>query len=66
MNTAEDDDVKLLRATASLLTDLGKLLGRIVKVKKNDFREGHQQVRERDMGKVFALVSIHSYCHHKH
>lgn len=56
MNAAEDDDLKLLRASASLLADLEKLLPRILRKRKHDSIEVHQRVREVDMHRVFASV----------
>ncbi|KAF2645263.1 hypothetical protein P280DRAFT_115775 [Massarina eburnea CBS 473.64] len=51
----EDDDLKLIRATASLLSDLEKLLSRILKNRDHD-SSSHQRVRDVDLGRIFALI----------
>ncbi|KAF2739053.1 hypothetical protein EJ04DRAFT_427615 [Polyplosphaeria fusca] len=58
MNAAEDDDLKLLRASATLLTDLEGLLPRILRnsVQGSTADEIHPQVRALDLGKVFARI----------
>jgi hypothetical protein len=56
MNTAEDEDLKLLRASTSHLSDLERLITRLVRKRKNESTETRSQVRVMDMGKVQALV----------
>lgn len=56
MNTAEDEDLKLLRASTSHLSDLERLITRLVRKRKNESTETRSQVRVMDMGKVYALV----------
>ena len=56
MNTAEDEDLKLLRASTSHLSDLERLITRLVRKRKNESTEARSQVRVMDMGKVQALV----------
>lgn len=56
MNSAEDEDLKLLRASTSHLSDLEKLITRLVRKCKNESTETRPQVRVMDMGKVQALV----------
>ncbi|KAF1956014.1 hypothetical protein CC80DRAFT_83737 [Byssothecium circinans] len=56
MNTTEDDDLKLIRATASLLSDLEKLLTRILRKRSHDSKNIHQRVREIDLGRISALI----------
>lgn len=56
MNTAEDEDLKLLRASTSHLSDLERLITRLVRKRKNESTETRSQVRVMDMGKVHALV----------
>ncbi|PSN62088.1 hypothetical protein BS50DRAFT_561146 [Corynespora cassiicola Philippines] len=58
MNTADDDDIKLQRASASLLADLEKLLPKLLRKRSHDSHPGavRQQIREVDMYKVFVLV----------
>lgn len=62
MSTAEDDDLKLQRASASLLSDFEKLLPRLLRKRRNESTSGQvrQQVREVDLYKAFTLVG-HSY-----
>lgn len=58
MNAAEDDDLKLQRASASALSDLEKLLLRILRKSKNGSATGdvRQSVKIVDMYRAFALV----------
>jgi hypothetical protein len=56
MNTVEDEDLKLLRASTSHLSDLERLITRLVRKRKNESTETRSQVRVMDMGKVQALV----------
>jgi hypothetical protein len=58
MNAAEDDDLKLQRASASALSDLEKLLLRILWKSKNGSATGdvRQSVKTVDMYRAFALV----------
>ena len=56
MNTAEDDDLKLLRASASNLSDLERLVTQLVRKRKNEFTGIRPQVRLIDLGRVQALV----------
>ncbi|KAF2129523.1 hypothetical protein P153DRAFT_385728 [Dothidotthia symphoricarpi CBS 119687] len=58
MSTPEDDDLKLQRASASLLSDFEKLLPRLLRKRRNESSSGQvrQQVREVDMNKAFVLI----------
>ncbi|KAF2682125.1 hypothetical protein K458DRAFT_342479 [Lentithecium fluviatile CBS 122367] len=56
MSGAEDDDLKFLRAAASRLSDLEKLLHRIMRMPKHDASAIRHQVREIDMFGIFALL----------
>lgn len=60
MNTAEDDDLKLLRASASHLSDLEKLITRLVRKRRNESTQIRSQVRVTDLGRVQALVCTHA------
>jgi len=73
MDPVEDDDVKLIRASTSLLTDLKSLLGRTLwkKPKDNKLPEVHRSFRRRDLDGAIAkvrgiLVSLHSVAHSLH
>lgn len=59
MNATEDEDLKLQRASASLLSDLEKFLPNLLRKGGDNGRPGevHQRVREFDMYRIFALVS---------
>ncbi|KAF2188171.1 hypothetical protein K469DRAFT_703633, partial [Zopfia rhizophila CBS 207.26] len=58
MNTPEDDDIKLQRASASLLSDFGKLLAKILRKRNRDSSHAkvHRRVRETDLHRAFALI----------
>jgi hypothetical protein len=58
MSTAEDDDLKFLRAAASRLSDLGKLFQQILRKPKHDLKGNRHRVRETDMFGIFALVYV--------
>lgn len=60
MDTKEDDDLKLLRATASLLADLEELLAQLTHRPKNGSNQVPRQVREMDMYKIMGLVISNS------
>jgi len=57
MDPAEDDDIKLIRASASLLTDLKSLLRRIL-WKRSDIGLPvvHRNLRRRDLDTAIAKV----------
>jgi hypothetical protein len=59
MNAAEDDDVKLLRASASLLSDLERLLLSLLRRKSSASEVGavHHHVKEADLHQIIGLVS---------
>ncbi|KAL5390525.1 hypothetical protein DPSP01_001601 [Paraphaeosphaeria sporulosa] len=52
----DDDDVKLLRASTSNLADLGKLILRLVRKRKNTSNDARSQVRLIDLGRIQALI----------
>ncbi|OCL03190.1 hypothetical protein AOQ84DRAFT_392453 [Glonium stellatum] len=59
MNTTDDEDIKLQRASASLLSDLQALLDRVLwksKVDKSEYGQIHRRVREGDLDRVISLV----------
>jgi len=58
MDPAEDDDIKLIRASTSLLTDLKSLLRRILwkKSKDNNLPVVHRSIRGRDLDGAIAKV----------
>ncbi|KAF2265786.1 hypothetical protein CC78DRAFT_578959 [Lojkania enalia] len=58
MNATEDEDLKLQRASAALISDLEKWIPKILWKQKQDsnLSEVHQRVRERDMFKIFGLI----------
>lgn len=59
MNTTEDEDVKLRRASASLLSDLQALLDRVLwklKVENSGYGQIHRRVREADLDRIISLV----------
>jgi len=55
MTVTEDDDLKLLRASASHLSDLGKLIPQLLRKRKND-GQFPLRVREMDMWRIMGLV----------
>jgi hypothetical protein len=59
MNTGEDDDLKLQRASAYLLSDLETLIPRLLWRSQHGETPGRvrQQAREVDMYRACALVS---------
>jgi hypothetical protein len=67
MNAAEDDDVKLLRASASLLSDLERLLLSLLRRKSSASEVGavHHHVKEADLHQIIGLVSSVRYCNTK-
>jgi hypothetical protein len=58
MSAGEDDDLKLQRASASLLSDFNKLLPRLLRKRQHDSFPGHvrQNVRGIDVYKACSLV----------
>lgn len=61
MNTTEDEDIKLQRASASLLSDLQALLDRVLwklKVENSGYGQIHRRVREADLDRVISLVAF--------
>jgi len=60
MNAAEDDDLKLQRASSSLLLDLEDLLPKLLRKKRHDAGPGEvrQQVREIELWRIFGLVCL--------
>ncbi|KAF2204679.1 hypothetical protein GQ43DRAFT_364104 [Delitschia confertaspora ATCC 74209] len=54
MNAVEDDDIKLQRASSSLLSDLHTLLNRVLRKPKNG--QVHRRVKESDLDRIFTLV----------
>jgi hypothetical protein len=58
MDSTEDDDLKLQRASASLLSDLEKLLPKLLWKKQHgsDPAKIRSQIREMDMYRIFVLV----------
>lgn len=56
--SGEDDDIKLQRASSVLLSDLGKLLARLVRVRQygSSTTSIRQHVRDEDMYRACALV----------
>lgn len=58
MSADEEDDLKLQRASASLLADFSQLLPRLLRKRCHDGTPGQirQQVREGDMYKACVLV----------
>ncbi|KAF2473938.1 uncharacterized protein BDR25DRAFT_282062, partial [Lindgomyces ingoldianus] len=57
MNAAEDDDLKLQRASAALLSDLQILLPKILRKREHDSTHaGRRRVREIDLQRIFTLV----------
>ncbi|KAF1966082.1 hypothetical protein BU23DRAFT_518586 [Bimuria novae-zelandiae CBS 107.79] len=56
MNTAEEDDLKLLRASTSNLSDLERLISRLVRKRKNETTEARLLVPLLDLGRVSALI----------
>ena len=63
MNAGEDDDLKLQRASADLISDLQKLLPRLVRRTQHGETRGRvrQQAREVDMFRACALVCSSNY-----
>lgn len=62
MSTADDDDLKLQRASVALLSDIRQLLPRLLRKRRHDGKPGQlrQQVRDIDLYKACALVrSLH-------
>jgi len=58
MSGTEDDDLKFLRVASSRLSDLEKLLQRILRKPKHDPKGIRHRVREIDMFAIFALVYL--------
>lgn len=58
MEPGDEDDIKLLRASAGLLADLKNLLGRILWKSSKDtgLPIVHRLVRERDLDRAIAKV----------
>lgn len=59
MDTTEDEDIKLQRASASLLSDLQALLDRVLwmlKVENSGYGQIHRRVREADLDRIISLV----------
>jgi hypothetical protein len=58
MSTGEDDDLKLQRASASLLSDFSNLLPRLLRIRQHGSSPGpvRQQVRAVDVYKACSLV----------
>lgn len=59
MNPVEDDDIKLLRASSLLLSDLENVLPKLVRKRKRKHDTAQTvttYVRETDIHKVFTLV----------
>ncbi|KAF1944354.1 hypothetical protein EJ02DRAFT_510264 [Clathrospora elynae] len=58
MSAAEDDDLKLQRASASLLSDFEKLLPRLLRKRQHGTTPGQirQHVREMDMYRACSLI----------
>ncbi|ORY09655.1 tubulin folding cofactor D C terminal-domain-containing protein [Clohesyomyces aquaticus] len=58
MNAADDDDLKLQRASTALLSDLQTLLPKLSPKRKHDGSSGqiHQRVREIDVQRIFTIV----------
>ncbi|CAI6332532.1 unnamed protein product [Periconia digitata] len=56
MEIKEEDDLKLLRATATLLADLNQLFSSLTQTPKNDMNPAHRQVRESEMYKIMELI----------
>ena len=54
MNANEDDDIKLQRASASLRTDLQKILSKTLR--KRNTGQVHRKVKATDLAKIFVLV----------
>ncbi|CAO2654699.1 Nn.00g114320.m01.CDS01 [Neocucurbitaria sp. VM-36] len=63
MSTGEDDDLKLQRASASLLAGFNQLLPRLLRKRSRDGTPGRirQQVRDVDMYKACALWQIEPF-----
>lgn len=58
MSTAEDEDLQLQRASASLLAEFGAIIPRLLRKRKHGSDSGpvRQSVREGDMFKACSLV----------
>ncbi|KAF2121516.1 armadillo-type protein [Lophiotrema nucula] len=56
MTSAEDDDLKLLRASATSLSNLQDLIPKILWKGKFDAIKVHSRVREIDLGRVIAFI----------
>ncbi|RMZ72517.1 Tubulin-specific chaperone D [Pyrenophora seminiperda CCB06] len=58
MSTGEDDDLKLQRASTSLLSDLTKLIPRLLRKRQHNSSSGHvrRHVRTADMHKACSLI----------
>lgn len=56
MNTAEDDDLKLLRAAASRLSELEQLLPQLLHKRIHESNVVRERIRANDMYRIFALV----------
>lgn len=58
MNEADDADVKLLRASSTVLTDFEKLLPKILRKQKRGTNDVRRRIRATDLDTVFALVIL--------
>lgn len=60
----EEDDLKLLRASVGLLTDLQYLLHRILWKTSKDTGTSvvHRLVRERDLDRAISKVNLQIHC----
>jgi tubulin-specific chaperone D len=58
MNAADDDDLKLQRASATLLSDLERQLPKLLwkREHQNGLAAVHTGVRETDISRIFTLV----------
>jgi hypothetical protein len=59
MEPAEDDDVKLVRASSELIADIHALLTRILwkKTAKDERRKVHRVAKERDLTRLLSKVA---------
>ncbi|KAJ4301438.1 hypothetical protein N0V90_003530 [Kalmusia sp. IMI 367209] len=56
MNATEDDDLKLLRASISHLSDLEKLILRLIRKSENASSEARPRVRVGDLRRIYTLI----------
>jgi hypothetical protein len=64
MEATEEDDLKLLRASVGLLTDLQVFLGRILWKTSKDTGTTlvHRLVREKDLDRAISKVILRIHC----